>query len=126
VSPERDWRFFLADMLEAADRILADMETLPRERFDAERSRRDSVQMNPIITGEAAKKIPDFVRQRFPGVDWRGMAGLRDVIAHSYYRVNPGITWDVAANKLPAARRLLDEVAAEYPFDPDEADFADG
>jgi uncharacterized protein with HEPN domain len=75
VSADRDWRFFLADMLEAADRILGAMETLTRERFDAERSRRDALQMNFIILGEAAKKIPDFVKQQFPAVDRRGMAG---------------------------------------------------
>jgi hypothetical protein len=39
--------------------------------------------------------------------------------------VNPSIIWDVAVTKLPAARPLLAQVAAAYPFDPDEADPAD-
>jgi uncharacterized protein with HEPN domain len=36
------------------------------------------------LVGEAAKRVPPDVRQRFPDIPWRAMAGLRDVIVHQY------------------------------------------
>jgi len=36
------------------------------------------------LVGEGAKRVPPDVRERFPGIPWRAMAGLRDVIVHQY------------------------------------------
>jgi uncharacterized protein with HEPN domain len=41
-----------------------------------------------IELGEAAKTIPEEVRQRYPEVDWKGFAGLRDMIAHRYFGID--------------------------------------
>jgi uncharacterized protein with HEPN domain len=46
------------------------------------------------------------------------MAGLRDVIAHSYYRVDPNIIWDVAVTRIPGIRPVLAQIADAYPFEP--------
>jgi uncharacterized protein with HEPN domain len=48
----------------------------------------DAVLYNLQILGEAAKKIPDQVRQRYPEIDWRGVAGLRDVLSHAYFALD--------------------------------------
>lgn len=47
--------------------------------------------------GEAVKALPPDLLARHPGVDWRGWAGLRDVVAHAYFgleapRLRPTLT----------------------------------
>jgi uncharacterized protein with HEPN domain len=61
---------------------------------------------NLEIIGEAAKKLPDGVRLNHPEIDWKRIAGLRDILIHEYFGVDEDIIWDIVENKIGA----LDEV----------------
>lgn len=79
--------------------------------------------MRLLILGEAAKQIPNDLKARYPEVEWKQIAGLRDVIAHSYYRVSAGVIWDAARNRVPALRDTLARITAELPAtDPENID----
>lgn len=62
----------------------------------------DAVVRNLEIIGEAAKHVPDDLRTRYPTIDWRKLAGLRDVIAHAYCGLDEEILWAVVTSKVPA------------------------
>lgn len=54
------------------------------------------------VMGEAVKQIPDSVRQKHTGVEWRAIAGMRDRLIHAYYGVNYRTVWDAVTNNVPA------------------------
>ena len=60
--------------------------------------------------GEAVKALPREVVERHPGIDWRGFARLRDVVAHGYFGLRQELLWPIVRNEVPA---LLAAIEAE-------------
>ena len=62
------------------------------------------------IIGEATKNIPADVKVRWPGIQWKNMAGMRDKLIHDYFGVNYSIVWDVVRNKIPEVSQQIKQV----------------
>ena len=77
------------------------------ETFKSDEKTKDAVVRNLGIIGEAVKRLPDTLRDRYPKVEWRKITGLRDIIVHEYFGVDEEILWDVVQNKVP---ELLNQV----------------
>lgn len=73
----------------------------------------DAVLRNLEIIGEAAKSVPDEVRQRFPAVEWRKISGFRDIAAHQYFSISDSIVWDIVENKIPELDKQIFAVLKE-------------
>ncbi|MCX7837862.1 MAG: DUF86 domain-containing protein [Anaerolineae bacterium] len=103
----RDYRLYLDDIRASAEKILQYTRGLDFDTFAHDEKTVDAVVFNFEIIGEAAKHIPDSMRARYPQVDWRRMAGLRDIIAHGYFGLNRRILWDAAQTQIPM---LLEQI----------------
>lgn len=66
------------------------------------------------IVGEATKRLPLEVRDAYPDIPWRNMAGMRDRIIHGYDNVDFQIMWDVVTQEVPQVKPLLQQILADY------------
>ncbi|WP_461201834.1 HepT-like ribonuclease domain-containing protein [Anoxybacillus sp. TBDG-1] len=73
----------------------------------------DAVIKNILVIGEAAKNIPDEMRQASPYIEWRKMAGMRDMMIHGYFPINYRIVWDVVRNKIPKLKQHVEQLLNE-------------
>jgi uncharacterized protein with HEPN domain len=112
-------RQFVADIVEEMERIRRFVADLDYQQFLEDDRTRYAVCYAFAVVGEAAKRIPDTVKARCPEVDWRGMAGMRDILAHQYAAVEAFVLWETITERLPielpALRRLLNELESGEP-----------
>jgi len=103
----RDFRLYLDDIQVSAEKVLRYTRGLGFIQFVNDDRTFDAVVRNLEVIGEAAKHIPQDIRYQYPEVEWRRIAGLRDVVIHEYFGIDDRILWDVVCNHIP---RLLDQV----------------
>lgn len=111
-SEGRLWRFFIQDMIEFGEKVLAYTEGMDQEAFTTDRLTYDATLRNLQLIGEAATHIPDEVRQNHSEIPWHAIIGIRNRLAHSYLAISDSIIWGVIQEAvpelLPALRTLLE------------------
>ena len=103
----RDPLLFLEDIEKSCEKVLQYTAGRSKDQVFEDDIRADAVLLNLHIIGEAVKKLPGDLRERYPDVAWREIAGLRDVIAHTYFALDFDILWDAVERDVPA---LVDAV----------------
>jgi uncharacterized protein with HEPN domain len=109
----------LLDIREAATDlrdIVADMDTdafhaLPH----ADRMAYRAVKNALTELGEAVKALPEDVRKRHPEVDWKGLAGLRDLLAHQYFGIDTSRLLPIIRDELPGLLAAVESEVQRRP-----------
>jgi len=101
----RDSRVYLDDILEATRKITAYTGSHSKATFLEDEKTLDAVVRNLEVIGEAVKKLPEDLRVQHSAVEWKKIAGLRDILIHEYFGLDSEIVWDIVQNKVPALDR---------------------
>ena len=59
------------------------------------------------IIGEAVKQIDEDFKKQYKDIEWKKIAGFRDILIHRYFSIDWDIVWDVIKNKIPELRDKL-------------------
>ena len=101
---------YLRHILDEAEYLVSESEGIDLGEFIIDETRKRAFVRSLEIIGEATKQVPDTLKQKYPHLEWRAMAGMRDRLIHAYFGVDYDIVWDVVVNKIPVLRDEVDEI----------------
>ncbi len=104
---------YLDDILECVAQVEQYLIGVDEATFQTNRLLQDAVARNLEIIGEAAKSLPQDVKQKQPQIDWRNIARMRDKLIHHYFRVNLQIIWSTATQDLTPLKIAVTELIKE-------------
>ena len=106
----RDYKLYLDDMLEAINRIEKYSKGMTLKRLKTDTLVLDGIVRNLEIIGEGAKNIPSQIKEKHLEIEWKKIAGLRDILAHEYFGIDLEVVWDIVKNKLPIFKSQVDRI----------------
>lgn len=113
-------REYLGHMPEAVRLARNFTKDISKAAFEADKRTQQAVILNLITIGEAASHIvresPKFP-ERYPGLPWKEMRGMRNRMAHGYFAIDLDIVWETAHYSLPALEQKIIEVMREFDAD---------
>jgi len=110
---QREYRLYIDDILEAIEKIERYTQSMSFEDFKRTPVVVDAVLRNLEIIGEAAKHIPTDIKRAHKDIEWKKVAGVRDILIHEYFGVNLPIVWDIVINKIPELKESVKQILNE-------------
>jgi uncharacterized protein with HEPN domain len=111
---EREWRFYIDDMIGFAEKVIAYTEGLDLAEFIDSAINYDATLRNLELIGEAATHVPDEVREAHPEVPWRLIIATRNRLIHGYLGIDNDTVWSIVQDDVPDLLPLLKEIREEH------------
>ena len=107
----------IREMIDTLDRIARLVDGQEKRTFLDDQAKPHALAMFFVVLGEAANKVSDELKAAHPTVAWHRSAGLRNMIAHEYRRIDHDQLWTIAVEDLPIIRARLPEPPSPDAFD---------
>lgn len=103
----RTLRQYLQDIQSAVNTLERLVSGMSFEQLRGDERTILAVMMSFAIIGEAAKGVPQSVREQYPQLPWRDMAGMRDNVVHEYFKIKVEILWRTVQEDIPQLKALI-------------------
>jgi uncharacterized protein with HEPN domain len=99
---QREWRFYLEDMIGFAEKVIAYTQTLDQDGFVTSGLNYDATLRNLELIGEAATHIPEDIREANAEIPWRLIIATRNRLIHGYLGIDNDTLWSIIRDDIPS------------------------
>jgi uncharacterized protein with HEPN domain len=110
---KRTPQLLLEDIIASANKIMSYTSPISYEQFLEDEKTMDAVIRNFEIIGEAANRLSEEIKDKYPHIDWHRIRGFRNRIVHDYMGIDFKIVWLIKESFLP---KLIDDITAILPI----------
>ena len=104
---EKDPKVFIEHILDCIDLIEKYMQGKSEDDFMESAELQDCVIRRIEIIGEAVKNLPETIKKKYPDIQWKRIAGMRDVLIHEYFGVDLDLTFKVIKKDIPILKEKM-------------------
>jgi uncharacterized protein with HEPN domain len=108
----KDDRLYLIHLGECIGRIER-YTTEGKAAFLRDEKTQDAVLRNLQTLAESTQRLSELTKGRRPQIDWRAIAGFRNVLVHDYLGLNVARVWEIIDRDLPALKKAAEELLQE-------------
>ena len=107
---KREFLDYIEDIVSAMSNAEAFTEGMQFEDFARDNKSVYAAVRALEIIGEAVRKVPASVRNRYPAIPWKEMAGMRDKLIHEYFGVDLETVWETVKANIPKTKPLIKRI----------------
>jgi len=107
---KRDIKLYINDIFNAINAIEKFVEGMDFKEFKEDDKTSSAVIRKFEIIGEATKHIPKEIKQKYPDIPWKEMAGFRDKLIHFYFGIKYELVWNTIKMELPELKTKIRKI----------------
>lgn len=109
---EREWRFYIDDMLRFAEKVRTYSTGINQVGFERDQLRYDAILRNLELIGEAATHVPAEIRDRYAIIPWRQVIATRNRLIHGYLGIDNDTLWSIVSDDIDPLIMQLRAIAS--------------
>lgn len=110
---KKDPSIFLEHILGSIEKIEAFSKNLSKEDLSKSELNQYAIIRAIEVIGEAAKNLPDSLKNKYSHIPWKEIVGTRDKIIHHYFGVDLDVIWDIIKGDLPKLKKEIKKILEE-------------
>jgi uncharacterized protein with HEPN domain len=107
---DRDYIDYLQDIVDSIDDIGDFIKGMSFEDFSHDKKTTNAVLRSIEVMGEAAKNVPEEIREQYPQIPWKKMSGMRDKLIHEYHGVDLETVWKTLREDIPPLKEQVKDI----------------